>query len=72
MLCRLCETPDERIILLFDGDEAGQKGQADALARLSRRLYVMAIDIGGQGVQPEHLSRDQLETFLPFSERRAV
>lgn len=67
MLCRLCETPDERIILFFDGDEAGRKGQADALARLSKRLYVHSIDLGDQETQPENVSDDDLRLLLPFA-----
>lgn len=65
MLCSLCETRDERIILFLDGDEPGRKGQADARTRLSNRLYVRVINPGDQ-VQPEHLSSDELRLTLPF------
>jgi len=71
MLCRLCETPDERIILFFDGDEAGRKGQADAKARLSRRLYVHAIELG-EGQQPEHVPLEELRYTLPFPDGRVA
>ena len=69
MLCRLCETPDERIILFFDGDEAGRKGQADAKARLSRRLYVHSIELE-EGQQPEHVPLEDLRYMLPFPNGR--
>lgn len=68
MLCRLCEV-DERIILFFDGDEAGRKGQTDANARLSRRLYVRAIELE-EGQQPEHVPLDDLRHMLPFPDGR--
>lgn len=68
MLYRLCETPDERIIILFDGDEAGKNGQRDALERLSKQLYVRAVDLGSDGVQPEHIRPDELRYMLPFPE----
>jgi DNA primase len=66
MLCRLCETPDERIILFLDGNAAGRKGQADALQRLSKRLYVRAIDLGNATTQPEHIPPEELRDILPF------
>ena len=69
MLCRLSET-DERIILFLDGDESGRKGQADALLRLSKRLYVRAIELGDLIVQPEHVAFDELRFMLPFPEGR--
>lgn len=68
MILRLGETPGDRVILFFDGDEAGQKGQRDALERLSKRLFVRAIDLGDVSVQPEHLSPDSLRDILPFHE----
>lgn len=69
MLCRLCETPDDRIILFFHGDEAGRKGQADANARLSRSLYVRAIELGASQ-KPAHIPVDDLRYMLPFPDRR--
>jgi DNA primase len=68
-LYRLCEA-DERVVLFFDNDEAGRKGQADALIRLSKRLYVHTVDLGSREVQPEHLSPDELRALLPFPEGR--
>jgi DNA primase len=71
MLYRLCKAA-ERIILFFDNDEAGQKGQAEALKRLAKRLYVRAIDLGDRKAQPEDLSADELRQLLPFQERRTA
>jgi len=65
----LCEE-DGRVILFLDNDESGRKGQADALLRLSKRLYVHAVNLGSREVQPEHLSPDELRAVLPFPERR--
>jgi DNA primase len=71
LLCRLCKA-DERIILFLDNDEAGQKGQADALKRLAKRLYVRAIDLEDRKAQPEDLSANELRQILPFPERRTA
>ena len=68
-LHRLCEE-DGRVILFLDNDEAGRKGQADALLRLSKRLYVHTVNLGNCEVQPEHLSPDELRAVLPFPEGR--
>lgn len=68
-IVRLCEG-DGRVILFLDNDEAGRKGQADALLRLSKRLYVHTVHLGSCEVQPEHLSPDELRAVLPFPERR--
>ena len=70
MLCRLCETPDERVILFFDNDDAGRKGQADALKRLSARLYVHVVTVEADLMQPEQLSLNELRFCLPFPDGR--
>ncbi len=72
MLLDHCEASDEKLILLFDGDEAGRKGQTDALWRLSKRLYVRAVDLGSDGKQPEHLSLEDLRALLPFPRGKGV
>jgi DNA primase len=63
-----CVESDQRVILFFDNDEAGRKGQADALNRLSKRLYVRGIDLGERKAQPEDLSSEELRLLLPISE----
>ena len=68
-IVHLCKE-DGRAILFLDNDESGRKGQADALLRLSKRLYVRTVNLGSREVQPEHLSPDELRVVLPFPERR--
>jgi DNA primase len=70
LLIRLSET-EERLILFFNSDEAGQKGQADALARLSTWLYVqVATLLEEEATQPNQLTPDELGLYLPFPEGR--
>ena len=71
MLHRLCEV-DERIVLFLDNDEAGRKGQTDALRRLSKRHYVRAVDLVEPSVQPEHLTIEELRCILPFPKGRSA
>ena len=61
---------DEGVIVFFDNDEAGRKGQADAVCRLAKRTFVKAVLAKGEGAQPEHLSPDELQDVLPFPKRR--
>jgi len=51
-----------RITLMFDGDQSGRACTVELLARLSRRLFVKAVMLP-DGVQPEHLSADQIQAF---------
>ena len=59
---------DEGVIVFFDNDEAGRKGQADAVHRLSQNIFVKAVLAKGEGAQPEHLSPEELHDLLPFPE----
>jgi DNA primase len=68
LVLQLCESGDERVILFFDGDEAGQKGQRNALERLSKRRFVRAIELGDATMQPEHLAPEDLRNILPSPE----
>ncbi len=61
---------DEGVIVFFDNDEAGHKGQADAVCRLAKRTFVKAVLAKGEGAQPEHLTPDELHDVLPFPKRR--
>jgi DNA primase len=47
------------VTLLFDGDEAGQKGREDALTRLGRRMFVFA-PILPDGKQQDMLSAEEI------------
>ena len=65
MLCRLCEV-DERIILFFDGDEAGRKGQADAKERLSRRFTFALSSLEKSRCSRKMCQLTNLAYMLPF------
>lgn len=52
-----------RLVLLFDGDDAGRSGAADALVRLARKAFVRVIDLA-DGQQPDSLAREQLQELL--------
>jgi DNA primase len=53
----------EQVILLMDGDSAGQAATDDCLLRLGRRLWVRAIALP-EGVQPDQLSESELHQVL--------
>jgi len=53
----------KRIILLLDGDEAGQNATAQILPRLAKRHYVRTVEIAGQ---PDSLSVDEIKTLIRF------
>jgi DNA primase len=59
---------DEGVIVFFDNDEAGRKGAAEAVWRLSQQVFVRAVLAAGEGCQPENLSPDELYSLLPFPE----
>ena len=59
---------EEGVIVFFDNDEAGRKGQADAVCRLSRHIFVKSVLAISEGAQPEHLSTEELRELLPFPE----
>lgn len=52
-----------RVLLMFDGDEAGRGATDDCLHRLGRRLWVKAISLP-DGVQPDQLSTEEIQTML--------
>lgn len=51
------------LILMFDGNEAGQSGMTSAVARLATQALVRAIKLP-DGVEPDHLSRNELQKLL--------
>lgn len=62
MGCSISEAQEEllaehfnRVVLLFDGDEAGRRGAADALPRLARRIFTRVVDLP-DGIQPDLLA----------------
>lgn len=56
------------IVLLFDGDEAGQKGMRAAAGKLIRRAFVRVVALP-DGQDPDQLSSDELGELLSFVER---
>lgn len=52
-----------RVILLFDGDAAGRQCTEDALRRLSRQVFVHAVDLS-DGEQPDNLEIDEIKMRL--------
>lgn len=58
---------DEGVIVFFDNDEAGRKGQADAVCRLSQNIFVKSVLAKSDGAQPEQLSSEELCDLLPYT-----
>ena len=53
----------ERVVLLFDGDDAGRSATEDCLERLSRRVFVKAVDLE-EGKQPDDLTAEDLRKLI--------
>jgi DNA primase len=53
----------KKVVLLFDGDDAGRAATDDCLQRLGRRLWVQAISLP-DSVQPDQLSTEEIQTML--------
>jgi DNA primase len=53
----------KKVVLLFDGDDAGRAAIDDCLHRLGRRLWVKAISLP-DSVQPDQLSIEEIQTML--------
>jgi DNA primase len=51
------------VILLFDGDDAGRKGEAAAVELLSKKTLVRALTMP-VGIEPDQISREQLVFLL--------
>ncbi len=56
--------PDHRVLLLFDEDEAGRKGRAEAQGRLAPRRKVQIVRFETEGMQPDQLSAEELRSLL--------
>lgn len=59
----LLATKFERVMVMLDGDEAGQQGAAEILGRLALRLWVRCVTLP-EGKQPDQLSTDALRAIL--------
>jgi len=49
---------------MFDADEDGKKCTADCLERLSRKVFVKAIDISPYARKPHQLIPDQIKNLI--------
>lgn len=52
-----------KVVLMFDGDKAGQECKDDVLARLVTQVYVKVINLP-EGKQPDNLSNEEIKEFL--------
>jgi len=53
----------DKVVLLFDGDEAGRKCLENCLIRLSPKIDVKEIRLQ-HGLQPDHLTTSELKTLI--------
>ncbi len=53
-----------KAVLLFDDDEDGQTCALDCLARLSKKLFVKALDIAQYSKKPHQLDPEAIEKLL--------
>jgi DNA primase len=60
---RLLVAHAEMVLLMLDGDEAGQKGTNEILLRLGRRVWTKTVCIP-DGKQPDQLSIEELKKLL--------
>lgn len=61
-------TPDERIVVMFDEDDAGRAGREKATARLSLHCFVHTHRFAQEGQQPDALTPEQIAGLLPSTE----
>ncbi len=52
------------ILLLFDEDDAGRTGRAKVLLRLATKVFVKVVPLPREGIQPDHLTEEELHTLL--------
>jgi DNA primase len=51
------------VLLMLDGDEAGQKGTDEIMLRLGRRIWAKAVTLPA-GKQPDQMSREEIQWLL--------
>ncbi len=59
----LVERGSKGIILMLDGDEAGQRGAAEIAARLVRRVFTRVVDLPA-GKQPDQMAAEEIQELL--------
>jgi DNA primase len=52
------------IVLLFDEDDAGRTGRANALQWLAMNTFVRVVPLPREGAQPDHLTEEELRALL--------
>ena len=55
---------ESRVIVMLDEDDAGRAGREDIAARLSRFCFVKVHRFKEPGMQPEHLSAEDVHSLL--------
>ncbi len=63
-LIRRHTTPDSRILVMLDEDEAGRAARDDVATRLARFAFVRIHAFEEEGRQPEHLNAEELSLLL--------
>jgi len=53
-----------KVALMFDSDEAGRSGSQDTLTRLVSQVYVKLISLCEEGLQPDTLSKKEINNLL--------
>ncbi len=63
-LIRRHTTPDSRILVMLDEDEAGRGARDEIASRLARHAFVRIHAFEEEGRQPEHLTTDEVDTLF--------
>jgi DNA primase len=63
-LIRRYDALNSRVIVMFDEDDAGRQGREDAAARLAKFCFVKTHVFDKAGMQPEHLSPEEIQRIL--------
>ena len=54
---------NSKVIILFDEDDAGRAGREAIAARLASKLYVRVLPLNSEGMQPDSLTNEEIESF---------
>jgi DNA primase len=60
---RLLLAHAEMVLLMLDGDEAGQRGTDEILLRLGRKVWTKAVTVP-EGKQPDQMSNEEIQELL--------
>ena len=59
-----------KVVLMFDGDEAGKSATSEITSQLAQKCFVRVVDVP-DGKQPDQLSSGEIQNLLAFlAERR--